>query len=32
MPDSLRAALDEHFRPHDERLTRWVGREPSWRR
>ena len=32
MPDSLRAALDEHFRPHDERLAVWLGHEPSWRR
>jgi hypothetical protein len=32
MPSSLRAALEEHFRPHDERLTAWLGREPSWRR
>jgi hypothetical protein len=32
MPDSVRAQLEEHFRPHDERLTAWLGREPSWRR
>jgi hypothetical protein len=32
MPQSLRAALEEHFRPHDERLVAWLGREPSWRR
>lgn len=32
MPDSLRAELEEHFRPHDERLTGWLGSEPSWRR
>jgi hypothetical protein len=32
MSDSLRAALDEHFRPHDERLAAWLGHEPSWRR
>lgn len=32
MPDSVRAALEEHYRPYDERLTRWLGREPSWRR
>jgi hypothetical protein len=32
MPDSLRAELEEHFRPHDERLTAWLGSEPSWRR
>ncbi len=32
MPDSLRAALEEHFRPYDERLSAWLGRTPSWRR
>jgi hypothetical protein len=32
MPASVRAALDEHFRPYDERLAAWLGREPSWRR
>jgi Sulfotransferase family len=32
MPASLRAALEEHFRPHDERLATWLGYEPSWRR
>lgn len=32
MPDTVRATLDEHFRPHDERLTAWLGHEPSWRR
>jgi Sulfotransferase domain len=32
MPDSVRAALEEHYRPYDERLTRWLGRPPSWRR
>lgn len=32
MPESLRAALDEHFRPHDERLAEWLGCVPSWRR
>jgi hypothetical protein len=32
MPESLRAELAELFRPHDERLTAWLGREPSWRR
>jgi hypothetical protein len=30
--DSTRRALEEHFRPHDERLAAWLGREPSWRR
>jgi hypothetical protein len=31
MPETVRAALSEHFRPHDERLTRWLGQPPSWR-
>lgn len=31
MQDSVRAALDEHFRPYDERLAAWLGWEPSWR-
>jgi hypothetical protein len=32
MPESLRASLEEHYRPYDERLAVWLGREPSWRR
>jgi hypothetical protein len=32
MPDSVRKALEEHFRPYDERLAAWLGTEPSWRR
>lgn len=32
MPDSARRALEEHYRPHDERLAAWLGYEPSWRR
>ena len=32
MPASVRAALEEHYRPYDERLAAWLGREPSWRR
>lgn len=32
MPDELRAALTEHFRPYDDRLASWLGWEPSWRR
>jgi hypothetical protein len=32
MPESLRAALEEHYRPYDERLAAWLGRVPSWRR
>jgi hypothetical protein len=32
MPASIRAELEEHYRPHDERLASWLGRDPSWRR
>jgi Sulfotransferase domain len=32
MPDELRGALTEHFRPYDARLASWLGWEPSWRR
>ncbi len=32
MPESLRARLDDHFQPFDERLTAWLGAVPSWRR
>jgi Sulfotransferase domain len=32
MADELRAELDEHFRPYDERLVKWLGWEPSWLR
>jgi hypothetical protein len=32
MPASLRAELDDYFLPSDEKLTRWLGRTPSWRR
>ncbi|HEV2451529.1 MAG TPA: sulfotransferase [Streptosporangiaceae bacterium] len=32
MSRSIRAELEEHYRPHDERLAKWLGREPSWRR
>jgi Sulfotransferase domain len=32
MPKAVRAALEEHYRPHDERLATWLGNEPSWRR
>jgi hypothetical protein len=32
MPDSVRKALEEHYRPYDERLAAWLGHEPSWRR
>ncbi|MGH3155462.1 MAG: sulfotransferase [Streptosporangiaceae bacterium] len=30
MPDSVRAQLVEHYRPHNERLIKRLGREPSW--
>jgi hypothetical protein len=30
MPDSVRKALEDHYRPYDERLAVWLGREPSW--
>lgn len=32
MPASVRAALEEYYRLHDERLAAWLGYEPSWRR
>lgn len=32
MAQTLRTALAEHYRPHDERLARWLGHEPSWHR
>lgn len=32
MPQTVRATLEEHYRPYDERLVSWLGREPSWRR
>ena len=28
----VRKALEEHYRPYDERLAAWLGHEPSWRR
>lgn len=30
MPEPVRAALEEHYRPYNERLAKWLGREPSW--
>ena len=30
MPQSVRDELEEHFRPHDQRLAEWLGRKPSW--
>lgn len=32
MDAAVRARLDEHFAPYDERLAAWWGRVPSWRR
>ena len=32
MPEHLRRRLDEHYLPHDEELTRLLGRPPGWRR
>jgi hypothetical protein len=32
MSDALRATLDAHYQPFDERLASWWGRVPSWRR
>lgn len=32
LPESLRTQLREHFADSDERLTRWWGHVPSWRR
>ena len=32
LPASARAELEDYYRPHDERLARWLGHDPSWRR
>ena len=32
LPARLRDELREHYRPYDEELAEWLGREPSWRR
>lgn len=32
MPRTLREELTTYFGPHDERLARWLGHQPSWRR
>ncbi|MFC4335676.1 sulfotransferase family protein [Salininema proteolyticum] len=29
--DDVRAELEAHYEPYDERLTAWLGHEPSWR-
>jgi hypothetical protein len=31
MPAELRARLEEHFEPYDERLMAWLGHPVSWR-
>lgn len=31
LSDSLRAELTNHYAPHDHRLTKWLGKTPSWR-
>lgn len=31
-PASIRAGLEDYYQPHDERLARWLGHPPSWRR
>jgi hypothetical protein len=30
MSDKVRAELEEHYRPYDERLIAWLGYKPSW--
>ena len=32
LPASIRAELEDYYRPHDQRLARWLGHDPSWRR
>jgi hypothetical protein len=32
MPESVRTALEDHYRPYDDRLAAWLGYELSWRR
>jgi hypothetical protein len=32
LPAELRARLEEHFLPYDERLAEWLGQTPAWRR
>jgi hypothetical protein len=32
VPASIRAELEDYYRPHDEQLAQWLGHEPSWRR
>jgi hypothetical protein len=30
LPDSVREALRQYYRPYDERLVKWLGWEPTW--
>jgi hypothetical protein len=30
MPETIRTQLTNHYRPHNERLTTWLGHPPSW--
>jgi hypothetical protein len=32
MSEQLRARLTDHFTPYDERLAKWLGWTPGWRR
>jgi len=32
MPPSVRFSLEQYYRPPDDRLASWLGRDPSWRR
>lgn len=32
LPGDIRARLEDHFAPYDEKLAAWWGRTPSWRR
>jgi hypothetical protein len=31
LPGEIRAALVQHYEPHDAALTEWLGRPPAWR-
>ena len=31
MNPATRAALESHYRPHDDHLAQWLGRQPGWR-
>jgi len=32
MSKQTRAALQDHYRPYDEHLAKWLGHEPGWRK